>query len=203
MLLTSFPQYAIGFSVLATLALAFAAFLTIKEANAREARRRKEEIEREKRDRKERLLNEILDWATDIQKTSLDINIPVTGGLLSKAEERRRIEANILLRYGISFSKNEYARAIVDKTFKKELQSDVENAIKTFTAFYFLKGKSFGLENPKQAFRGTALEIIEEVEKQMGKEKKTAEQFLSGYSEQLAYSMNGLMIKIGNIKANL
>ena len=60
MLITSFPQYAIGFSVLATLALAFAAFLTIKEADAREQRHRNNELLKEKRDKEGRLLNDIL-----------------------------------------------------------------------------------------------------------------------------------------------
>ena len=67
MLITSFPQYAIGFSVLATLALAFAAFLTIKEANAREERRREEEQrireEEKERDFKRRCLSDIQNWA--------------------------------------------------------------------------------------------------------------------------------------------
>jgi len=72
MLITSFPEYAIGFSVLATLALAFAAFLTIKEANTREERRIKEERHIHEEDRelnfKLRLLDEVRDWAREAVK---------------------------------------------------------------------------------------------------------------------------------------
>ena len=50
----------------ATLALAFAAFRTIKNSNEQEKRRREEELARERRQREEYLLNEIRDWALDI-----------------------------------------------------------------------------------------------------------------------------------------
>jgi len=72
MLLTSFPQYAIGFSVLATLALAFAAFLTIKSADEREKRHRE-------RDFKRRVLDDIQDWAKQGIK-SLANMLPHAGG---------------------------------------------------------------------------------------------------------------------------
>jgi hypothetical protein len=65
--ITSSPEYAIGLSVLATLALAFAAFLTIKEADEREERHREEESrireEEKERDFKRRCLDDIQDWA--------------------------------------------------------------------------------------------------------------------------------------------
>ena len=98
----------------------------------------KNSSEREKRDRKERLLNEIIEWVTEIQTISLDINIPVTGKPFTQLEAKR-IEANVLLRYGIPFSKNEYIRAIVCETFKEELQNDVENTINAFTTFFILR----------------------------------------------------------------
>ena len=192
----------LGISALATLFLALAAFLTIRSSNEREKHRREEELLKEKRDRKERLLKEIIDWVTDIQKGSLDVGIPVTGGLDPKSE-RKRMEANILLKYAIPFSKNEYIRAIARKGFKKELECDVENAINIFTAFLFLKGQSFGMENAKKPFRGTALKIIEEVEKQINEDKKTIDQLLTEYSEELSKSMNILLIKIGNVTASL
>ena len=76
MLITSFPQYAIGFSVLATLALAFAAFLTIKEADAREQRHRNNELLKEKRDKDECHLNEIIDWAIDVSSCGIEKGYP-------------------------------------------------------------------------------------------------------------------------------
>lgn len=55
-LVTDLPQYALGFSILATLAMAFAALLNIKQS-----------ADREKRDREERYLNEILGWLREIE----------------------------------------------------------------------------------------------------------------------------------------
>lgn len=66
MLVTSFPEYAIGFSVLATLALAYAAFLTIQEANAREKRRIEEERLKVNRDQVRIWLSISQNWATSI-----------------------------------------------------------------------------------------------------------------------------------------
>lgn len=147
------------------------------------------------------LLDKIVEWVIDIQKTSLEVDIPVTSASLSK-EQIRRIEANELRRYGIPFSKNEYIRAIAYEAFGKELQSDVENAIETFTIFMYLKGRSSGLKDAKRAFRGTAIKLIEEAEKQIEEENKTIDQAFNEYSEKLAYSMNVLLIKIGIITAS-
>jgi len=60
-LVTELPQYALGLSILATLAMAFAALLNIKQS-----------ADRENRDRRERLLNAIIDWATNVAKSSLE-----------------------------------------------------------------------------------------------------------------------------------
>jgi len=49
-----------------TLLVVYATFNATKQSNLREETRRKDEIEKEKRDRDERLLNEIIEWATDI-----------------------------------------------------------------------------------------------------------------------------------------
>ena len=85
----------LGISALATLLLALGAFETIRQNHQLHAR-----------ERRERLLNEIIEWAIDIQKVSLEVDIPVNSVSLSK-EQRRGIEANVLLRYGIPFIRNE------------------------------------------------------------------------------------------------
>ena len=50
----------------ATVIMAFAAFWAIQSANSREENRQKWELHKEDRERKERLLNEIIEWATAI-----------------------------------------------------------------------------------------------------------------------------------------
>lgn len=74
----------VAISALATLILALGAFLTIRNSNEREKRRRQEELDKEKHDKEERLLGEIIDWATNVAKCGLetgvfDETIPVSG----------------------------------------------------------------------------------------------------------------------------
>lgn len=155
-----------------------------------------------KKERRERLLNEIIEWAIDIQKVSLEVGLPVNVASLTK-DHRRRIEANTLLRYGIPFIRNNYIQAIVRKAFKEELQHDVENMIKTFTAFMFLDLKSFGVKDReiKSSFKGTTLETIEEVEQQL--KEKTLQELLDKYTEEKSKYATILLFKAGNIIANL
>ena len=179
------------FVALATFILAIAAFWAIWQNRGIQ-----------KRNRRERLLKEIIDWVIDMQTPSLDINLPVTDSKLTKSEIRR-MEANVLFKYTIPFLKNEYIRAIAHKTFKKELECEVENTINTLTAFIFLKGTSFGMQNVKECFGGTALKIIEEVEKQINEGKKTIDQLLAEYTGELSTCTTILLSKIGNIMASL
>ena len=177
---------AVGTLILASVTafLAFFTFLSVKSG-----------YDREKRERKERLLKEIMNWVTDIQKASLEVDIPA-----SKEQIRVR-EANTLLRYAIAFGRNTYIKAIASRAFKEELQQDVENMINAFTVFLFLKGKSFGMENPGQIFKGTAVEIIEAVEKRL--KEKALPELLSEYSEEKSRCANILLTKVGNIVASL
>jgi len=181
----------VGISALTTMLLAIAAFLAIRQ-----------NYSLHKRERKERLLNEIIDWVTEIQTISLDVNIPVTDRPFTKLEAKR-IEANVLLRYGIPFSKNEYIRAIVCEAFKEELQNDVENIINTFTVFMLLKGKAIGMKNIKESFGGTALKIMEDVEKQINEGEKTIDQLLDECISEFSTFRTILLSKTGNIMSSL
>ena len=153
-----------------------------------------------KREHRHRLLNEIIEWVTDIQKVSLEVDIPVTGASLTK-EQRRRIEVNTLLRYGIPFIRNDYIKTIVSEAFKEELQRDAENMIKAFTAFMFCRGKSFGIKDIKSSFRGTTLKTIEEVEERL--KEKALHELLDEYTNEKSKYANILLIKVGNIMASL
>ena len=153
----------------------------------------------QRRERKEILLNEIIEWATDIQKVSLEIDIPlVTDGSLDK----KKIQASILLRYGIPFIRNDYIKAIVSKEFKDQLLKDVEDMIKNFTAFLFCSMKSFGVkdEDIESSFNGTALKIIEEVKERLKKEELS--KLLEEYTNEKSEYANKVLIKVGNIKAS-
>jgi len=70
LLVVNAPVFATPFTVLATLALAFAAFRTIKQTSEHEQRRRVFEDEKGNRDRKEHWLDEILKWVNDIDNAT-------------------------------------------------------------------------------------------------------------------------------------
>jgi len=70
MLVINAPVYATPFTVLATLALAFAAFKTIKQSSEQEQRRRKFEDAKENRDRNGLLLDEIINWTQEIDSAT-------------------------------------------------------------------------------------------------------------------------------------
>ncbi len=167
----------------ATFLLALAAFWAIWQ-----------NYQSQKRERKERLLDKIVDWVTDIQNASLEVDIPAS------IDQIRVREANIMLRYAIPFGKNDYIKAIAREAFKDELLQDVENMIMAFTAFLFLKGKSFGRENHGKVFKGTAIKIIETVEKRLN--EKALPELLDEYTEEKSRYANILLTKAGSIIAS-
>ncbi len=118
-LITSLPQYAIGFSVLATLALASAAFLTIKEANAREERHRQEELAKERRDKDERLLNEIIEWAEDVAR----LNFKIFNFIEAQISKESWIESGIgeiVSQFQVVETKGVYMNSIAISSFKED-----------------------------------------------------------------------------------
>ncbi len=68
LLLSHYTGYANALVAWGTLMLAYATFMLIQNSNEQEKRRREEELAKESRDKKERLLNEIIEWATDVTK---------------------------------------------------------------------------------------------------------------------------------------
>ncbi len=178
----------------------------------------------QKRERRERLLNEIIEWAIEINTVSLKTDLPKIDPFLELYIEEKakgsqeiiesikrnivdkqlyRIEGETLLKYGIPFARNEYIRAIAHKDFKKSLQDKIDNAISVFTGFYFLEGEASGFKDAKQAFRGEALKTIEEIGKQIKEDGKGTDKLLTDYSEKLANSMTDLLTKIVDIRAKL
>lgn len=157
----------------------------------------------QKRERKERLLKEIVEWVTDIQKVSLEVDIPAIGSPLSLQQINANltiVEANTLLRYGIPFIKNEYIAAIASKAFKVELEQDVQNMIHVFTAFLFLKTTAFGAKNLEEAFPGSA-KITQEVKEQL--KQKSPEQLHEEYATEMSKYAENLLKKTGSIMATL
>jgi transcription termination factor NusB len=155
----------------------------------------------QKKERRERLLNEIYEWALEIQTNSLTIEIPLsTDSSLEQIREHR--EANLLLRYGKTFTKNGYIMVIVNKEFKKDLKVEAEEAVNVFAIFLFLKGSSFGMQNAKGIFGGLAKNsIIHKLDKAIKDDPEKLEELLETYSKGIATSLNKLLLKIAEIKA--
>lgn len=148
------------------------------------------------------LLYKIVDWALEIQNNSLEVNIPLNAELPTP-QMRVYAEANSLFKYGITFTKNTHISAIADKAFKKDLKKEVEETIEIFTAFLFLKGTAFGMENAREGFGGTAILIIDELEKQIKDDPAKLSQLNEEYSKKIAKSANKLLIKTGEMAARL
>jgi hypothetical protein len=153
----------------------------------------------QKKERKERLLNEIIEWVTDIQKVSLEIDIPVTSVSLDK----KIIDSHIMRRYGIPYTRNNYIKSIVSRTFKSELSQDIDNMIGALTAFMFCYAKTLGIKNEeiKSAFRGKPIKIIEEVEERL--KEKSVQVLWKEYAEEKSIYADIILIKVGNIMASL
>ena len=129
---TGLPYFTNALVVWGTLVLATAAFLTIRNSNEREKRRRKEELAREGRDRKERLLNEIIEWAIDITKCGLEHWSKDVTSIMGVLEMNRSLEE--------------------DDIYKKldwSIFSQLSSSITVFTAF---RGKNEYIRKVAEAF---------------------------------------------------
>jgi len=123
-----------AFIVFASLALAFAAFLSFDESR----RLRRDNVGREERDRKEHLLHEVRDWILETKNASL---APITADSLGFTE------ANITLRYGMALNKVEYFEKVVEKVFHDtDFKEKVSKVGEMIVALMVLeKAKSFEL----------------------------------------------------------
>jgi len=95
----------------------------------------------------------------EIQTNSLAIEVPLSTNLSLEQISKHR-EANLLLRYGKTFTKNGYIMVIVNEEFKKDLKVEAEEAVNMFATFLFLKGSSFGMQDMKGMFGGLAEDSI-------------------------------------------
>jgi hypothetical protein len=154
-----------------------------------------------KAEKRERLLDEIIDWALEIQTNALRVEIPLDSNL-SAGKMRKTMEANSLFRYGSTFTKNDYIMAIANEGFKRDLQTEVVEAISIFSAFLFLKGTSFGMKNIEKSFGGEIpTSIMDELKKEIKDNPKKLEELLEDYSTKMALTINTLLNKIAKIKA--
>ncbi len=156
----------------------------------------------QKKERRDRLLSEIIEWVTDIEKASLEVDLPVTVASLTE-KQLKRIEVNTFLRYRIPFSKNDYIYEVVKNLFP-ELKSTFVELRDTFVGFMFLQCKDFGIEDPEDPFKDTKYsETIENIKQELNKRGNNVGQLLYEYSNNLEYYTNELLKKSADSKCKL
>jgi len=204
----------IAISAIATFILAVAAFWAIWQNRGIQ-----------KRNRRERLLNEIIEWATEIHTASLKTDLPKIDPSLElyieeKAEgnqeiiegikrnivnkEHYRIEVETLFKYSIPCSRAEYIRALASENFKGHgIIKIVDDIIDNLVALMFLRGMEIGNENPKRGFGESAIVIMNRVEEELKNPVSTIDSLLKKYAKELSRSVNALFTDAAKIISNL
>ncbi len=215
------PQLANAYVAVFTLILAFATALLalFTWANIKNA------IDMERRSRKERLLNEIIEWATEIHSASLKTDLPKIDPSLElyieeKAEgnqeiiegikrnivnkEHYRIEVETLFKYSIPCSRAEYIRALASGNFGgHRITKIVDDIIDNLVALMFLRSMKIGIDNPREGFGESAIVIINRVEEELKNPVNTIDNSLEKYAKELSGSVNALFRDAAKSISNL
>jgi len=204
----------LGISALATLVLAVGAFWAIMDnRHARTV------------DRRERLLNEIVDWAMDLHKSSLEVNIPfidmtrirelemqgMPTAMIDQMKEgtKKQIETYVnwqkLSAHAKAVAMNEYIKAIAKESFEKKLLKEVNSLGNILVEFLFLEQRldmGMDYEKAKRGFEGKYVRVVEKVEQQI-KNSKDTDELYSRYAKDLATKVNELLEKIAEVISKL
>ena len=120
-----------------TFALAFMTWKSIRQTRSIQ-----------KAERRERLLNEIIEWVTDLNKCAWESEYTISAGVSSEEYKVLR-EANIFSRFRAADSKSEYIRNIA-LTFGEDLHSNAEQVKKQLDELLALRWKSLKSENDEE-----------------------------------------------------
>lgn len=178
----------LGISALATLFLALAAFWAIRQ-----------NYSLHKSERRERLLNEIIQWAEDIDTASLTPDISLiarsTGDIQLLSTER---DANTLMRYGLSRSKATSIVTIVKERFKGALQKHLNEALNELNEFMYVKQMMlYGTLPDEKDFPES---IVKKMTKEIAKGDKSFEQLFEDHAKNLAESIRELIKEATKLK---
>ena len=202
----------VGISALTTMFLALAAFWTIRQ-----------NYSFRKREQRRRLLNEIVEWATEIHTVSLKTDLPKIDPSLElyieeKAEgnqeiiesikrnivnkEHHRIEVETLFKYSVPYSRKEYIRALACRNFEGYgITKIVVDIIDNLVALMFLRSKEIGIDNLREGLGGSA--IVNRVEEELKNPVNNIDNLLKKYGKELSGSVNALFAEAVKIISNL
>ena len=102
----------------------------------------------QKAEKRERLLNEIIEWVTDLNKCAWESEYTISTGV-SSGEYKILREANIFSRFRAADSKSEYIRNIA-LIFGEDLHSNAEQVKKQLDKLLALKWKSLKSEKDEE-----------------------------------------------------
>lgn len=144
----------------------------------------------QKRERRERLLNEIIEWAEDIQNASVTPNFSGSNEIY---------EVNILMRYGASLSGGTAIEAIVNESFHKELLVDFYKVINTLAEFMCVK--LFMTRHTWPSEWGFSKDVIDKMKNEIN--KKPIEDLFIECATKLTGSVKNLLKEAIKIKAGV
>jgi hypothetical protein len=153
----------------------------------------------QKREQRERLLNEIIEWAEEIDKASLTPDISLiarnTGDIQLLSTER---DANTLMRYGLSRSKATSIVTIVEERFKGALQQHLNDALNELNEFMYVKQMMlYGTLPDEKDFPKI---IFKKMTKEIAKGDKSFDQLFEDHAKNLAESIRELIKEATKLK---
>jgi hypothetical protein len=153
----------------------------------------------QKREQRERLLNEIIEWAEEIDKASLTPDISLiarnTGDIQLLSTER---DANTLMRYGLSRSKATSIVTIVEERFKGALQQHLNDALNELNEFMYVKQMMlYGTLPDEKDFPKS---IFKKMTKEIAKGDKSFDQLFEDHAKNLAESIRELIKEATKLK---
>ena len=160
----------------------------------------------QKRERKERLLNEIIEWATEIHTASLKTDLPNIDPFLELYIEERaegnqkilediltrelyRIQVETLFKHSIPYFRAGYIRALASGNFGGHgITTFVDAITDNLAAVMYLVSMKLGIANQREAFGKPAITIDEELKTPTN----TVDNLFEKYAKQLSGSVNDL-----------
>ncbi len=178
-----------------------------------------------KREYRHRLLKEVIKWAIDIHKSSLDVHIPFVDmsrirelemqdyptSLIDNMKEnlKNQIEtyANYqnLTAHAKAVAMNEYIKAIVKESFEKELLKETSSLGDALVKFLFIMQRlnmKMEYKDAKAGFEGEYSELIDVVNQKI-EETNDTDRLHNEYAKDLARRVNKVLVKIAKIKSKL
>jgi len=193
-LLANIPDLGDVFIALATIVLACVAIVSFEESR----RLRKQYKEQEERNSQAQVLDEIMNWLEEIYTIPLLTHVPLIGS----QEELKNLKINTLNKYGGSIAKGLRIRAITSENLSGDFLTEINAFMGILVQFTFLKGKLIEIDL-KDSFVGELRKVVEEIETEITKGKKTINVLHNDYTYKLTDSIARLQHKVASLKANL